>query len=86
MKSEKVEAVQVGDDLETKSFVFTGVRRKDLEEIIESRGGKVSGSVSKNTSYLVMKEKGSGSSKETKAISMGVIILNVSELEELLTK
>jgi NAD-dependent DNA ligase len=82
---EKVETVKVGTDLEGKSFVFTGVRRKDLEEVIESRGGKVTGSVSKTTTYLVMKSKGSGSSKETKAISLGVVILTVEELENLLS-
>jgi len=82
--TEKVEVVKTGNDLDGKQFVFTGVRRKDLEEIIVSRGGVIGGSVSKNTTYLVMKEKGSGSSKETKAISLGVTILTVEELEDLL--
>lgn len=81
---QKVEVVLAGTDLVGKTFVFTGVRRKDLEEVIVSRGGVIGGSVSKNTTYLVMKEKGSGSSKETKAISLGVIILTVEELEDLL--
>ena len=82
--SEKVEVVKTGNDLEGKQFVFTGVRRKDLEEVIVSRGGVIGGSVSKNTTHLVMKEKGSGSSKETKAISLGVTIFTVEELEDLL--
>jgi len=82
--AEKVEAVQVGDDLVGKSFVFTGVRRADLEEVITSRGGKIGSSVSKTTTHLVMKAKGSGSSKETKAISLGVTILTVAELEDML--
>ena len=82
--AEKVEVVAVGDDLVGKQFVFTGVRRKDLEEAIVSRGGVIGGSVSKNTTHLVMKEKGSGSSKETKAISLGVTIFTVEELEDLL--
>jgi len=82
--AEKVEAVQVGDDLVGTSFVFTGVRRADLEEVIESRGGKIGSSVSKTTTHLVMKAKGSGSSKETKAISLGVTILTVVELEDML--
>ena len=82
--AEKVEAVQVGDDLVGTSFVFTGVRRADLEEVIESRGGKIGSSVSKTTTHLVMKAKGSGSSKETKAISLGVTILTVAELEDML--
>jgi len=81
---EKVEVVLAGTDLVGKQFVFTGVRRKDLEEVIVSRGGVIGGSVSKNTTHLVMKAKGSGSSKETKAISLGVTILIVEELEDLL--
>jgi DNA ligase (NAD+) len=81
---EKAEAVLVGTDLEGKQFVFTGVRRKDLEEVIESRGGKIGSGVSKATTYLVMKAKGSGSSKEEKAIKLGVEILTVEELEDLL--
>jgi NAD-dependent DNA ligase len=82
--AEKVEVVAVGDDLVGKQFVFTGVRRKDLEEIIVSRGGVIGSSVSKNTTHLVMKEKGSGSSKETKALSLGVTIFTVEDLENLL--
>jgi DNA ligase (NAD+) len=82
--AEKVEVVKTGSDLDGKQFVFTGLRRKDLEDVIESRGGKIGGSVSKNTTHLVMKSKGSGSSKETKAISLGVRILTVEELEDLL--
>ena len=80
---EKVEAAKVGTDLEGKSFVFTGVRRKDLEEVIESRGGKIGGSVSKNTTHLVMKVVGSGSSKEKKAIELGVEVITVEQLEKI---
>ena len=82
--AEKVEAVKVGTDLEGKSFVFTGVRRKDLEEVIESRGGKIGGSVSKTTTHLVMKAVGSGSSKEKKAVELGVEVITVEQLEKLL--
>ena len=81
---EKSEIVKVGTDFEGKSFVFTGVRRSDLELIIESRGGKISSGVSKNTSYLVMKVVGSGSSKENKAIELGVEVITVEQLEKLL--
>jgi DNA ligase (NAD+) len=83
--AEKLEAVKVGTDLEGKSFVFTGVRRKDLEEVIESRGGKIGGSVSKTTTHLVMKVVGSGSSKEKKAIDLGVEVITVEQLEKILS-
>jgi DNA ligase (NAD+) len=82
--TEKVEAVKVGTDLEGKSFVFTGVRRPDLESDIESRGGKIGSGVSKTTTHLVMKAIGSGSSKEKKAIDLGVEVITVEQLEKLL--
>ena len=81
---EKVEAVKVGTDLEGKSFVFTGVRRIDLESDIESRGGKIGSGVSKTTTHLVMKAIGSGSSKEKKAIELGVEVITIEQLEKLL--
>lgn len=80
----KVEVKPVSNDLLGKSFVFTGVRRADLEEAIESRGGKIGGTVSKNTTHLVMKSVGSGSSKEKKAIELGVQLITVDQLEKLL--
>ena len=83
--SEKVEVVKTGSDLDGKQFVFTGVRRPDLESVIESRGGKISSGVSKNTTHLVMKSVGSGSSKEKKAIELGVEVITVEQLEKLLS-
>lgn len=80
----KTTQVVTEGDLSGQSFVFTGVRRADLESIIESRGGKIGSSVSKNTTYLVMKAIGSGSSKEKKAIELGVKVITVEELENLL--
>jgi DNA ligase (NAD+) len=80
--SEKIEVVSVGNKFEDKQFVFTGVRLPEYEKIIIQNGGKISSSVSKNTTHLVMKLKGSGSSKEKKAIELGIEILDVSELEE----
>ena len=81
---EKKEAVKVSNDLDGMTFVFTGVRRADLEAVIESRGGKIGSGVSKTTTHLVMKAVGSGSSKEKKAIELGVTILTVEQLENLL--
>lgn len=82
---EKVEAVKVSNDLEGMSFIFTGVRRPDLVKIIESRGGKECSSVSKNTTHLVCADKGSSSSKMKKAIDLGIQILDVKDLENLLS-
>jgi NAD-dependent DNA ligase len=81
---EKIEAVKVSNDLDGMIFVFTGVRRANLEDIIESRGGKIGSGVSKTTTHLIMKSVGSGSSKEKKAIDFGVKIMTVEQLENLL--
>jgi NAD-dependent DNA ligase len=81
---EKKEAVKVSNDLDGMTFVFTGFRRADLEEVIVSRGGKIGSGVSKTTTHLVMKAVGSGSSKEKKAIELGVEVITVEQLETLL--
>ena len=81
---EKEVANQVSDDLNGTSFVFTGVRSAEMEKIIESRGGKISSGVSKNTTHLVVKFVGSGSSKEKKAIELGIKIVTLEDLENLL--
>jgi DNA ligase (NAD+) len=83
IETEKVDVVS-SDELKDKSFCFTGIRRKDLEEIIISKSGKVASGVSKNLTYLVCKDKFSGSSKLVKAGEIGVVLLSVEELENML--
>ena len=70
--------------MEGKSFCFTGVRCKELEPIIESKGGKIASGVSKNLTYLIAKDPHSGSTKLVKAQDLGVILLSVKDLEDLL--
>lgn len=80
----KKESIVTGSSMEGQTFVFTGIRRADLEQIIESKSGKIGSSVSKNTTYLVAKSLGSGSSKEKKAVEVGAKIITVEQLEQLL--
>lgn len=80
----KQPAKPTGSKLIGKSFVFTGVRRGDLEKIIVDNGGKIGSSISKETTFLISKELGSGSSKEEKALSLNVPVVPVSKLEEYL--
>lgn len=63
------------------TFVITGEvnhfeNRKILQAKLESLGGKVTGSVSKKTSYLVNNDLQSASSKNKKALELGIPILN----------
>lgn len=67
------------------TFVVTGtlptLSRDGVKEFIESNGGKVTDSVSKKTSYLVLGEN--PGSKAEKAQSLGVKILNEADLRKL---
>ena len=68
------------------TFVITGtlpnMGRKECQELIENNGGKVSGSVSKKTSYLVAGE--AAGSKLDKANSLGITVISEAELMDLL--
>ena len=81
---ETVDIKKTSSELEGKSFCFTGLRRKDIESIIESKGGRVASGVSKNIDYLIAKDPESGSSKLTKAKDLGVTLLSIEELEKML--
>jgi DNA ligase (NAD+) len=66
------------------TFVITGTLskpRKEIEDLITSHGGKISGSVSKKTNYLVCGE--AAGSKLAKAQELGVKILSEQELLDL---
>lgn len=74
-----------GNSFEGKTFVLTGtlptMKRSEAKALIESFGGKVSGSVSKKTSYVVAGDE--AGSKLDKANSLGIAILTESELIEM---
>lgn len=68
-----------------KTFVITGTlskRREEYQELLESLGAKVSGSVSKKTDFLLCGED--AGSKLAKAQELGVQIINETGLQELL--
>ena len=56
----------------------------ELKKEIEAKGGKVAGSVSKNTSYLVTNNPESGSSKNKAAAELGVKIITEDEIRTML--
>lgn len=72
--------------LEGKTFVLTGtltqMSRNEAKQALQALGAKVSGSVSKNTSYVVAGE--AAGSKLTKAQELGITILDETEMLGLL--
>jgi DNA ligase (NAD+) len=75
-----------GGPLEGKIFVLTGtlanLSREDARRLIESAGGKVSGSVSRKTSYVVAGED--AGSKLAKARELGVPVVSEQQLFDLI--
>ena len=69
-----------------KTFVLTGTlpdwSRDEAQQAIEAVGGKVSGSVSKKTDYVVAGE--AAGSKLDKAQALGIPVLNQMQLQQLL--
>ncbi len=77
---------EAGDKLAGKTFVLTGtlsgMTRNEAKKLIEANGGKVSGSVSKKTSYVLAGE--AAGSKLTKAQSLGITILTEEQFAAML--
>lgn len=70
-------------------FVITGSvehfsNRKELQEVIEARGGKVTGSVTAKTTYLINNDVTSNSSKNKKARELEIPILSEEDFLKLL--
>jgi len=79
-------AAPTGDKLAGLTFVLTGtlpdMSRDEASALIKAAGGKVTGSVSKKTSYVVAGEE--AGSKLTKAQALGVTVIDQDELLEML--
>lgn len=80
--------IETGNPLSGKQFVITGSvnqfeNRSAMKEFIENRGGKVTGSVSKKTDYLINNDTESSSSKNKKAKEMGIPILSEEDFLKL---
>lgn len=74
---------------ENMTFVITGSvehfsNRNEVKEVIESRGGKVTGSVTAKTDYLINNDVNSTSSKNKKAKELGIPIITEEAFLEML--
>jgi DNA ligase (NAD+) len=78
VKPQEDERAPKSDEFAGKTFVFTGtltqLTREEAEAMVKQRGGRASGSVSKQTSYVVAGEK--AGSKLDKAQELGVPVLS----------
>lgn len=86
----EVEVAEEGTKCAGQTFVITGdvyhyKNRNELKAYIESQGGKVTGSVSKSTTYLINNDAESQSSKNKKAHQLGISIITEEQFREKFT-
>lgn len=86
VKPQEVKRKKTNPNFKDKTFVITGTleryQRDEVKKLIKDKGGKVSGSVSKNTDYVLLGEN--PGSKYDKAKSLGVQIISERQLENML--
>lgn len=88
LEIEKPQEQEDGSALAGKTFVITGsveqfANRSELKAYIEDRGGKVTGSVTKKTDYLINNDTESSSSKNKKARELGIPVLSETDFLKL---
>ena len=86
---EEVKEEEGDRSLDGMVFVITGsvehfANRKELQTLIESKGGKATGSVTSKTTYLINNDVNSTSSKNKKARELGIPILSEEDFLKLL--
>lgn len=86
-----IEKEETGGDrpLEGKTFVITGslehfANRRELQNLIEEKGGKVVGSVSEKTGYLINNDSMSSSAKNRTARKLGIPVITENEFLEMI--
>lgn len=89
VKLQKEEGEESAQIFENMNFVITGsvehfANRREVKEIIESRGGRVTGSVTGKTNYLINNDVQSASSKNKKAKELNVPIISEAQFLEML--
>tara|TARA_B100000161_G_C33484455_1_gene384085 strand:- start:333 stop:992 length:660 start_codon:yes stop_codon:yes gene_type:complete len=82
IKVKKISKSKKNGKFSKMSFVFTGFRDKNLEELIQSEGGDIKSVVSSNTSFVITNDENSSSSKITKAKDLKIKILNIEEFKK----
>ena len=86
---EKIEAAESNQKFSGLTFVITGSvehfsNRNEVKAVIEAQGGKVTGSVTSKTNYLINNDNMSSSSKNKKAKELGIPVITEEEFMEML--
>jgi len=82
------ESASAGGKIAGKTFVITGSlmhyrNRRELQNVIESLGGRVTGSVTANTDYLINNDNMSSSTKNRTAAKLGIPVITEDAFREM---
>lgn len=75
-----------GNKLLGTSICFSGIRDKELEDVITSEGGKIASGVSKTTTHLIVADLNQSTSKTEAARKFGMPIHTIESFKELISK
>ncbi len=87
LRKTKLKHTNLQNILHGSNFCITGTLsepRKNIEDLIVQKGGKVASSVTKNTAYLVTNDQDTASSKLNQAKRLGIKIISEPQLRQLL--
>ena len=82
LSHESINTVNKEGELKGKSYCFSGVRDKNLESDIVSKGGIIADSLTKSVNYLVVLDINGSSSKIEKAKKYGINIVSIDNLKK----
>lgn len=85
VKIQKDKPTVSGDKCKDWVVVFTGFTDAAMEQFIIENGGKIGSGISKKSTHLIIKSRGSGSSKETKAEELNIPIYTGEEFKNLIS-
>lgn len=75
-----IKNIKINNKFKNKKIVFSGIRDKDMEEVIEKSGGKIVNTINKGIDMLIVKDKTDTSSKINKAKQFDIEIVNYKDL------
>lgn len=84
IKTNLIPKIKTNFDISKINIVFTGIRDKELEILIEHNGGKVSNSITKNVTHIIAKDINENTSKIVKGRELNIKIITLEEFKKLL--
>jgi NAD-dependent DNA ligase len=82
-KEKEKEKEKINKLIQGKHFAFSGFRNKEYEIYIKANNGEIDNSITKETNYLIVKDKKNITGKIEKAMQKGVIIISIEDFENM---